>query len=223
MISRTIALLFTLLCFLTACQQNRKEEAKKEKTLAQIKIQRYSVVHQDLDSIVLSSTIIKEFDSLGKEASSIYYDTRDSVMMQFENSYTNGNKTRVTWRNRNNIIVRYVNMTYNDDDKIIKSESYKQDGAFVEGYIHQWQDNYRTEKKGPITDSTFKPNSIYTYTDFDEFESLVEIDLANDSLYGRFHWEYVQFDENDEWLERRIYFNDSLTRLERREMKYQNH
>lgn len=217
---KTIVVLSQIFIFITACHQNKKDEAIGMPSISKIKIERYRVTNEKKDTLTLSSYIIKEFDSLGNEVRSIYYTKEDSIMMQFENSYTHGNKTKVTWRNKNNVIVRYVNMTYNKDGKIIKSESFKADGKFVEGYLHRWKDNGKIEEKGPLNDSIFRPNSIYSYTDFNEFETLIEYDLVNDSLYGQFQWKYTEFDSNKNWLNREVYFNEKLTSLEKREIKY---
>ncbi|RNC86383.1 MAG: hypothetical protein ED556_08810 [Winogradskyella sp.] len=208
------------IALLTSCNQNKGIKAEEVSVLDNIKIERIRVYNGNKDSTSLSSYIIKEFDSLGTETKSTYYNADDSVMMQFNNEYTNGNKTKINWINKTNKLVRYVTMEYDGNGKIIKSESYKPSGDFIEGYMHKWKDNNKIEEKGPITDSVFKPNSIYTYNQYDEFTSLVEYD-ENDSLYGTFTWKYIKLNPDKEWTERQMYFNDTLVRIEKRYLTYQ--
>jgi hypothetical protein len=186
-----------------------------------MKIERFNVANGNADSLTLASYIVKDFDSTGVETKSVYYSAKGDIMMQFENEYENGNKTKVNWINSKDTLVRYVLMTYDKDNRIQKSESFNAKGEFKEGYMHQWKDNGKIEEKGPIEkDGTFKPNSIYTYNDQQEFVSLVEYD-ENDSLYGTFRWKYIDLNDAKEWTTRHMFFNDTLRRIEKRNIVYQ--
>lgn len=215
-------LLPTLICLLLICSCNNKPENKTafKKDFSKIKIERYAIKDGNADSSSLSSYIIKDFNDEGLEARSIYYTANNQIMMQFVNQFTNGNKTKIDWINGEGKKVKYVKMSYNEKDQIIKSESFNPNDEFVSGFIHQWKDNGRTEEKGPIEEGKpFKPNAIYKYNDQNEFISLVEYD-ENDSLYGKFTWDYLKFDDQNEWIERHMLFNDTIVRLEKRIISY---
>jgi hypothetical protein len=215
--------ILSLLCILVSCQeQNKKATTETAQKFASIKIERFRVANGNKDSVQLASYIMKDFDSTGLETKSVYYTSDGSIMMQFENEYTQGNKTKVRWINKENKLVKYVHMSYDENNRIVKSESFNPAGEFTTGFIHQWKEDGKIEEKGPITESgTFKSNSIYTYNDQQEFTSLVEYD-ENDSLYGTFRWKYIDFNEAKEWTKRYQFFNDTLTRIEKRKIVYQD-
>ena len=212
-----------IIAFLTivACQKkNSKVKPEVGKTFKSVKLERYSVKDGNPDSVSLASYITKEFDSIGLETKSVYYSSDNSIMMQFENEYENGNKTKIDWVNGKNEKVKYVKMIYDEDDKLVRSESYNLNDEFQSGFIHQWKDNGRTEEKGPIEEGKdFKPNAIYKYNEQQEMISLVEFD-ENDSLYGTFKWKYIEFNDDNQWTKRHMIFNDTLVRVEKREIRY---
>jgi|GEM_PF-4297101 len=216
--------IITLCCIVLISSCQEKVANKNEVTAIlfdSIKLERYAVPKGNMDSISLSSYIMKYFDEKGTETKSIYYSSDNSIMMQFENEYENGNKTRVNWVNGKDEMVRYVKMTYNDKNRLIKSETFNTSDEFQTGFIHQWKDGGKTEEKGPIVEGEeFKPNAIYKYNDQQEFVSLVEFD-ENDSLYGTFQWKYTKFDKNNEWIKRQMIFDDTLVRIEKRLISYQ--
>ncbi|MCA0153472.1 hypothetical protein [Winogradskyella vincentii] len=212
---------FIYLLLLTSCDNNRTEKkTEANNNFSQIKIERYAVKEGNADNSSLASYIIKEFNDVGLEAKSVYYTADDQIMMQFVNQFNNGNKTQIDWINGEGDKVKYVKMTYNDKDELIKSESFNTKDEFVSGFIHQWKDDGKTEEKGPIEGTEpFRPNAVYKYNDQKEFVSLVEYD-DNDSLYGKFTWNYLKFDNYNEWIERHMFFNDTLIRIEKRIFTY---
>ena len=213
-----------LLCILAvvSCQDKKTDpETTSEKRFESITVERYAVENGNPDSTSLSSFIKRDYDGEGLETKSIYYSSDSSIMMQFVNQYENGNKTQVDWVNGNDEKVKYVKMSYDSEGRIIRSESFDVSGEFESGFIHQWKDDGRIEEKGPIVEGQpFRPNSIYTYNAEQEFISLVEFD-ENDSLYGTFTWKYLNFDDTKEWTERQMLFNDTLVRIEKRKIQYQ--
>ncbi|SHH79960.1 hypothetical protein [Winogradskyella jejuensis] len=218
---KIIVITATLLMIISCQEKKSKSAVESAKVFESIKIERYSVQNGNPDSISFSSYIVKDFDGNGTEIKSIYYSSDNSIMMQFENHYENGNKTRIDWINGNDKKVKYVKMSYDDNKRLVKSESFDTLDVFISGFIHKWKEDGRIEEKGPIEQGKeFKPNSIYTYNDQQEFESLVEFD-ENDSLYGTFRWKYFDFNEEKEWIVRQMLFNDTIVRIEKRNIRYQ--
>lgn len=219
---KRISLLTLSILTILSCQNQKSSSPSQWAEIESIKVERYSVQNGNPDSISLSSYIIKEFDENRLETKSIYYSTDNSIMMQFINHYEDGNKTRIDWLNGLDSLIKYVKNTYNEDNKLIRSESFDTQNEFQSGFIHTWKENGRIEEKGPIEQGKdFKPNAIYTYNDQQEFESLVEYD-ENDSLYATVKWKYLLIDENNEWTERYMITNDTLNRVEKRIIKYRN-
>ncbi|ALM09083.1 hypothetical protein SB49_15775 [Sediminicola sp. YIK13] len=218
--NKSFLLLLTILTILS-CRDNRpKSDVAHENLIESIKIERYTVLNGNPDSISFSSYIIKDYDKNGNEIKSVYYSTDNSIMMQFVNQYENGNKTRIDWVDAKDTLVKYVKNTYDTDNRLVRSESYNSSNEFQSGFIHQWKNNGRIEEKGPIEEGKeFKPNAIYTYNDQQEFELLTEYD-ANDSLYATVKWKYLAFDEHNEWIKRHMTTNDTLNQIEKRIIKY---
>jgi hypothetical protein len=217
---KLLILTITIFTVLSCQEKKSKKEPTTEKTIESIKIERYSVQNGNSDSIAFSSYILKDFDENGIETKSVYYTTDNSIMMQFVNRYENGNKTRIDWVNAQDTLVKYVKNTYNEDNRLVKSESFNTNNEFQSGFIHQWKENGRIEEKGPIEEGKeFKPNAIYKYNDQQEFELLTEYD-ENDSLYATVKWKYLAFDENNEWTERHMVTNDTLNQIEKRIINY---
>ena len=188
--------------------------------LKSVRLERYSVAEGDPDSITLSTYILRTYNEEGQEAKSVYYSADNSVMMQFENTYQNGNKTQIDWVNAQGELVKYVKTTFNEKNELIRSESFSPEGEFKSGFIHNWKEDGRVEEKGPIEeDKPFKPNAIYFYNSKEDMIRLEEFDV-NDSLYAIFQWKYLKYDDNGNWTEREMAFNDTLTRVEKREIEY---
>jgi len=212
--------MFTLV---TSCNQTGKEETKKlgrQHVMESIRVDRSTVQNGNLDSISLSSYIMRTFDEEGKEIKSVYHSTDHSIMMQFVNTYEEGNKTRVNWVNADGELVKYVKNTFNEKNRLIRSESFSTENEFLSGFIHNWKEDGKIEEKGPIEEGiAFKPNAIYTYNDKEEFELLREFD-QKDSLYAVVKWVYTDSDEYGNWSERQMITNDIINQVERREIKY---
>lgn len=201
---------------IVSCQKKKSGKPIVES----IKIERYSVRNGNPDSVSLSSYIVKDFNENGTESKSVYYSTDNSIMMQFVNRYENGNKTRVDWIDEQDRLVKYVKNTYDENGRLAKSESFNTSNEFQSGFIHKWKENGRIEEKGPIEiGKQFRPNAIYKYNDRDEFELLTEFD-ENDSLSATIKWNYIRFDEYNEWSERHMITNDTLNRIEHRVINY---
>lgn len=215
------SILLILILSIFSCQENKtKSDITNENLIESIKIERYSVQNGNPDSISFSSYILKDFDENGTETKSVYYTTDNSIMMQFINQYENGNKTRINWVNGQDTLVKYVKNTYDENNRLVRSESFNTSDEFQSGFIHRWKDNGRIEEKGPIEiGKEFKPNAFYHYNDQQEFELLAEYD-ENDSLYATVKWEYLAFDQNNEWIERHMITNDTLNQIEKRIMNY---
>lgn len=215
-------LLFALL-ILASCNQNQDLKTSGEADqpfFESIKVERYAVKNGNPDSITLSNYIKRAYDLDGKELKSVYHSTDNSIMMQFINEYEDGMKSRINWVNSEGELVRYVKNTYDENNRLVKSESFNPEGEFLSGFIHNWKENGKIEEKGPIEEGkAFKPNAIYTYNDMDEFELLKEYD-ANDSLYAIVKWKYTKTDASGNWIERQMITNDTINQLERRIIDY---
>lgn len=207
-----------IISFLISCSPyTEKSESPKFES---IRLDRYAVKNGNPDSITLSSYIVRSYDEEGFEEKSIYYSTDNSIMMQFINEYQGGNKSRVNWVNQNEEIVRYVSMSYDENDRIIRSETFNPEDSFMSGFVHRWKEDGRIEEKAPIEEGAdFKPNAIYIYDQKNEFDSLKEFD-ENDSLYYLGVWDYMQYDEFDNWTERRVISDDTIRRVEKRLIVY---
>ena len=217
-------LLLVWLLFFTACNQSGQPEKKivptDDEKIAAITMNRFSVSAGNVDSLSLSSFIEREYDRNGMETKSTYFSTDSTIMMQFINTYENGNKIKIDWKDASNTLVKYVKNSFNKDGKIIRSESFTPEGQFINGFLHQWKNNGKTEEKGPIEEGKpFKANAIYTYDDKDEFSELKEYD-ENDSLYAVVQWNYIKEDKNGNWTERHMITNDTINRVERRMISY---
>ncbi|MEL6867417.1 MAG: hypothetical protein AAFP19_23530 [Bacteroidota bacterium] len=216
---------FTLLTFvmLLSCNQGENNPTKPSNDQAifeSIRVDRFAVKDGNPDSTTLSSYILRTFDEAGTETKSVYHSTDNAIMMQFVNNYEDGNKTRINWVNANDELVKYVKNTFNNDNRLIRSESFSPEHEFQSGFIHNWKDDGKVEEKGPIEEGqTFKPNAIYTYNDQEEFELLKEYD-KNDSLYAVVRWNYVSNDELGNWTERQMITNDTINQIEKRSIKY---
>ncbi len=219
---KKIMTLIAAIITVISCQEKRSQkELASDEVIESIKIERYSVRSSNPDSVSLSSYIVKDFNKKGNETKSVYYSTDNSIMMQFINQYENGNKTRVDWVDGQDQLVKYVKNTYDENGRLAKSESFNTSNEFQSGFIHKWKDNGRIEEKGPIEiGKEFKANAIYKYNEQDEFELLTEYD-ENDSLYATVKWDYLKFDDNNEWTERFMITNDTLNRIEKRIISYQ--
>lgn len=208
---------------LSSCGEKGKQgdlQKNAEKPLKSIKVERYSVTNGNPDSTTLSSYIMKSFDENGNESKSIYYTTDDQVMMQFVNTYENGLKTKISWVDGQGNGVKYVVNTYDENNRISKSESFSMEGEFQNGSLHRWKENGKLEEKAPIEEGeVFRPNAIYTYNDDQEFAYLKEYD-DKDSLYATVRWEYTEFDDFDHWIERQWITNDTINRIEKRIITY---
>ena len=218
---KKIHLILVILVSISSCKKNKSEPAAiSDPIFETIRIDRYSIQNGNPDSLTLSSYILKAFDNEGYETKSTYYSSDNAIMMQFVNQYDKGNKTRVNWIDSNDSLVKYVKNSYNENNKIVKSESFSPTDEFLSGFIHRWKDNGKLEEKGPIiSGKEFKPNAFYHYNDQNEFDRLKEYD-ENDSLYAVVQWKYMRFDDNNEWIERHMITNDTLNRVERRIIRY---
>jgi hypothetical protein len=216
-------ILLTLLLFgIYSCKDSSAEDTSKTKKaiFESIKNERFSVKKGNPDSTNLSNYIIETYSPQGQQLSSVYYALDNSVMMQFVNEFENGNKTKINWVNGQEQLVKYVKNTYNDQQQLIRSESFSPEGEFQSGFIHNWLEDGKIEEKGPIEEGKpFKPNAIYTYNENEEFELLKEYD-ANDSLYAVVKWNYTKMDEFDNWTERQMITNDVINQIEKRTIKY---
>lgn len=219
-----IYILLTILIVISSCKSERTsptEPVNEDPVFASMKVERYSVNKLYPDSISLGSYILRTYDSTGVETKSVYYSSDDSVMMQFANTYTEGNKTGISWINADDKVVRTVKNSFDDKGKLIRSETYNADGEFREGYVHTWKENGTVEEKAPLVEGEpIKANAIYFYHPNDDLKMLHEFD-DNDSLYYILKYKYVAKDDNGNWTERQLYTNDTLTRLEKRIITYQ--
>ena len=222
---RHIILVLFLIGMLFSCKKksNSDQPSDSENILfSSVELFRYNVSGGNLDSIKLSTSINKLYDSIGNVTKSIYYNADGDIMMQFINEYNeNGLKSRVNWKNKKDSVVRYVKLTYDDNKRLARSEAFNPKNEFVSGFIHNWKDEGRVEEKGPILEGKeFKPNAIYFYNDKEEYEMLHEFD-ENDSLYYIAKWKYLKADSHNNWTERIMITRDTIRRLEKRTINYQ--
>ena len=214
---------FLLLILICSCKSEKKEAEESESItplIASMKEERFNVKQGNADSISLGSYILRTYDSTGVETKSVYYRTDNSIMMQFMYSYEEGNKTGIQWVNAEDKVVRTVKNQFDENGKLIKSETYNADGEFREGYVHTWKENGTVEEKAPLVDGQpIKANAIYFYHPNNDLKMLHEFD-DNDSLYYILKYKYTAKDDNGNWTERQFIANDTLRRIERRTISY---
>ncbi len=211
---------FTVLVFF-ACKDGNSEKTTEESKpeIASIKTDRFTVPKGNMDSIQLSSYKVENYKNEQVD-NSIYYAADGGIQMKFTNDYENGQKTRVNWINASDTLVMYVTFTYGEDGRLMRTENYRPDGTYKNGFEHQWNEDGTEEAKGPIIDTLdFKPNAIYYYNEKNDQIRLVEYD-ENDSLIYNGYWKYLDYDDNGNWLERTVTRDDTLRRIEKRTITY---
>ena len=219
--AHALSITLVLMVMLACKESEEKPETMPPPPFQSVEIERFSTPGGNVDSMRLSTRIVKTFDAEGKEEKSVYYAANGSIMMQFFNDYKGEQKSRVNWRNRKDSLIRYVNYTYDTDGRVYQTESFNAKNEFLEGYRHIWKENGTIEEKAPIVDGQpQKRNAIYFYNDQDEFRKLHEFD-ENDSLYYIAVWKYTKMDSLNNWIEREFIARDTLRRIERRTIKYQ--
>lgn len=220
---KILPLILLAIMLSTSCQNaNQTTDAHKKwsSLISSERIERYSVNQGDVDSIRLSTYIIKSYDMNGRETQSTYFSNDGSIMMQFINEYQDSLKTKVIWKNAQDSLVRTVRLYYDNNGKINRSESYNKQGELIEGYLHRWKQNGKIEEKAPLEeDEEFRPNAIYYYNDQNEFSKLEEFD-ENDSLYYIAFWNYNEFNDDSLWTERVMVTRDTIRRVEKRIITY---
>ena len=201
---------------------NTEETASSVPEFQEITTSRFTVKNGDLDSLNAAGFIVEYYNADGEQTKSAYLTSDRQVMMQFVNHWENGLKVRVDWVNAEDTLTQYVQNEYNDQAQLIKSVTYSTDGVLQYGFESEWEEDGQLEKKGPLEEGVpFKPNAFYRYDEQQNPIELREFD-AQDSLYAVVRWKYTQKDENGQWLERQMITNDTINRVERREIIYRN-
>ena len=221
---KKIAYLLLPLIIVVACKKDQKKEitVEEEPRIQDIRLDRYQVKYGNIDSIILTSYILEKYDSLENVSSSVYYTSDDLVMMQFQNSYEDGKKTKADWVNASDSLVQYVEFTYGEDGKLSRSKTFGPDGIFRSGFIHEWRENGTVEAKGDLVDTDtaeFKPNAFYHYNEMEEVVRLKEFD-AQDSLIYNGTYKYTERDTLGNWIERTTTSEDTIRRMEKRIIRY---
>lgn len=219
-----LSIIFVAICMIS-CGESKKNDTQKTDSVpkkTEIITRTFSTKHENGNMIKDTVNMIQSYivDEKGKELSNIYYNLDNSESWRDEYKYDeNGNKIGSNYFEGSKQVSYYE---YDIDDlgrrigyraKDINTDTLLYDGA------SKYEDNGKLRKDGYINKrGEFKWNYEYLFDESGKELGFVYVSSKSGKRFPK-NYEYIKFNDDKEWVERKIVENDTVVSIETRAFK----
>ncbi|MAD96068.1 MAG: hypothetical protein CMB99_01960 [Flavobacteriaceae bacterium] len=220
---KKLTYLLAILFVLNACKKEEsKPDTQPKSKIASITTYTYAMNSEEGEEVSLSGFETVTFDKNELEVSTLHY-SKDSTLI-LKDSFTHQkekNLTEIKTTTEDDQLISTEKLYYFEGLKKIKQRlRYGQSDELVLQDDFTWNKDKKEIHQIRTIHKELYANSI---TRYDSLDNIISVEVANkkENFTETYVWNYVSFDEKNEWLERHKFINGKVAEIEKRLIKYQ--